>query len=247
MTSTLLRITIAVAVLGLALATGAIATARQSSVRVGEAGLAHTGALTIPLHDERDWERLRYRGIPPNNVVFGETGLHIRVDRSAGPLIYPLPSPRTVTHLTVHGRLDGELRVGGDQQGEQGFDDYALRAGLVLAGNRRLRGLERLFAPEWVKKLYALAPSGEGISVVRFFNVGADLSQFGNRRRHPLNDLLEEEVVAAASADGTFEIDVTLSPPVKTIGLWLASDGDDTGSAFSVVIARIALQQGVTP
>ena len=34
--------------------------------------------------------------------------------------------------------VDGDLRVAPQKQGEEGFDDYVLSAGLVLTGSRRL-------------------------------------------------------------------------------------------------------------
>ena len=234
-------------ILGLALSTGARLTAQRDSTGAEESGLAQMGSIPIPLDDETGWKRLRYRGIPPNDVEFSATGLHILVDRSGGPIVYPLPSPATVMRLAVRGRLEGDLRLGGGRQGEKGFDDYVCRAGLVLRGERRLRGLRRLFAPQWVRRLHALALPNEGISTVRFFNVGADVGRIGDRRVHPLSDLLEEEIAAVARADGTFEIDATLSPPVETVALWLSSDGDDTGSVFSVVIERITLTEGGRP
>jgi hypothetical protein len=101
--------------------------------------------------------------------------------------------------------------------------------------------LRRLFAPEWVRRLHALAAPNQGISIVRFFNVGTDADQIGRQRVHPLSDLLEEEVVTVPRADGTFAFDVPLNPPAEVVAVWLSSDGDDTGSAFTVLVERITL------
>ena len=200
-----------------------------------------TCSVTIPSEDDESWQLLHYSNIPTNGVDFSTLGLRIQVDHSAAPLVYPLTVPIAVARLAVRGRVDGDLRVAPQRQGEEGFDDYVLRAGLVLAGSRRLGFFRRMFAPEWVKRLYALALPNQGISNVRFFNIGTDPDQIGQHRVHPLSNLFEEEVVAVPRADGTFEFDVPLIPPVEAVAVWLSSDGDDTGSVFTVLVERITL------
>ena len=183
-------------------------------------------SVTIPSEHDAGWQLLHYSNIPANGVNFSALGLRIQVDHSAAPLVYPLSVPMTVGRLVVRGRIDGDFRVAPQRQGEEGFDDYVLRAGLVVTGSRRLGFFRRMFAPEWVKRLYTLAPANQGISKVRFFNIGIDPDQIGQRRVHPLSDLFEEEVVAVPRADGTFELDVPLIPPVEAVAVWLSSDGD---------------------
>ena len=95
--------------------------------------------------------------------------------------------------------------------------------------------------PPWLKTLFDLAPEGDGISEVRFFNLATEASHVGARRRHPLSDLLFEEVVTVPRADGTFAIDASFDSPQRTLALWLSADGDDTGSTFTVRVKRIAL------
>lgn len=193
------------------------------------------------MEDDESWELLRYSNIPPNGVDSATLGLSIRIDHSAAPLVYPLSVPMTVARLTVRGRVGGDLLFAPQRQGEEGFDDYVFRAGLVLTGSRRLGFFRRMFAPEWVKRLYVLTPPDQGISKARFFNVGTDADQIGQRRVHPLSDLFEEEVVAVPRADGACELDVPLIPPVEAVALWLPSDGDDTGSVVTVLVERITL------
>ena len=236
-----LRIVWCLLLFGLFLVTGAALAARAHASQAGPPVQTEARTVTIPLDDDESWQVLSYRNIPSHVVDFSTLELRIQVDRSAAPLVYPLSAPMAVARLTVRGRVDGDLRVEPERQGEEGFDDYVLRAGLVLTGSRRLGGFRRMFAPEWVKRLYALALPNQGISNVRFFNVGTDPGQIGQRRVHPLSDLLEEEVVAVPRADGTFELDVSLTPPVEALAVWLSSDGDDTGSVFTVLVESITL------
>ena len=226
---------------GLLLRSGAAPPVHAQPAQVGPASQSETCSVTLPSEDDEGWQVLRYRNIPANSVSFSTLGLRIQVDHSAAPLVYPLSAPMEVARLVVRGRVDGDFRVAPQRQGEEGFDDYVLRAGLVLTGNRRLGLLSRMFAPEWVKRLYALAPPNQGVSKVRFFNIGADPDQIGQRRVHPVSDLFEEEVVAVPRADGTFELDVPLIPPVEAVAVWLSSDGDDSESVFTVLVERITL------
>jgi hypothetical protein len=149
------------------------------------------------------------------------------VDRSAMPVIYPLPAQVRVNVIRVRGRIEGSLRVSAERQGQEKFDDYAFRIGLVEPGERTLNALQRRTAAPWVRKLFELAPKGSGISQIHFFNVGTEKTQIGRRRQHLLSDLIVEKVVAVPRADGRFDFVHRLERPLETIAVWLSSDGDD--------------------
>ena len=112
------------------------------------------------------------------------------------------------------------------------------------AGPRRLGRLERLVAPAWLRTLFGLAPPGTGITRVRFLAVGVNRTQVGQTRTHPMHELLEEHIVTAPAPDGTFVIDEPSVPPAVTLGVWLAADGDDTGSCYTLSLDRIELDEG---
>ncbi len=159
------------------------------------------------------------------------------------PLVYRLARPTIVSHVRAEGEVEGRLRVKPSDQGRSGFDDYALRLGIVEAGSRRLGRFERLTAPHWLRTLFDLAPPPTGIGRVRFLNVGVAPSQVGRARKHPMSDLLEERVVAAPDEQGYFHIDEPLAPPPTALGIWLSADGDDTGSCYSMLLHRLELTE----
>ncbi len=200
-----------------------------------------TATVAVPTSSATGWRVLQYQDIPAHEVAFLDEGLRIRVRRSASPVVYALPTPIDAGGLRVRGRVDGVLQIPTGLQGEEGFDDYALRAGVVLAGDRRPTLFERLFAPPWLSALFELAPEGRGLSEVRFFNLAADASHVGDRRRHPLHDLLVEEVVAVPDDDGAYVLRASIDSPEQAIALWLSADGDDTGSEFTVLVETIEL------
>lgn len=206
------------------------------------AGVAMCGTLAVPLESPIGWEVLSYARIPAHEVAFEATGLRIDVRRSAGPLVYPLTKPLTVSRVRSEGSVSTPLSLSEpSQQGRPGADDYVVRIGLVEAGARRLGRLQRLAAAAWVKRLFALAPPGTGISQVRFLNVAEAPEHIGNTRRHPLSDLLHEHVVTSVDSAGRFSIDHRFLEPIPVLALWLGSDGDDTGSTYTVTFERLQL------
>src|SRR4051812_49060710 len=207
--------------------------------------LAHRSSgevFFVPLDRTNGWQFLNYRKIPPNTFQVSPVGLEIGVTNSAAPAVFPLPGPFPVKELRVSGKITGRLKMSPGKQGEKGFDDYTIRVGLVEAGSRTLTRREKLVAAEWVKKLFALAPRGTGISRIHFFNVGTDAKQTGRSRTHPLSDLLEERIVTVPDATGRFAFSNRFEQPMNVLAVWIASDGDDTKSSFAVTLNEVELE-----
>ena len=222
-------------------ACSALAALLSSCAALAGAQGADGAATAVPLTDARAWQQLQYRNRPPHKLRFSASGLHIDVEGSAMPLIHPLPAKLRVAGVRVRGRIEGTLTIPPGKQGEEKFDDYVFRLGLVEPGERRLNFVERQVAAEWVRRLYALAPEGTGISGIQFLNVGADPAHLGRERRHPLSDLITERVVALPAPDGRFDFAYRLERPIEAIAVWLSSDGDDTGARYGVDIESIEL------
>jgi hypothetical protein len=197
--------------------------------------------VALPLADAKAWQQLEYRNRAPHKLRFSSAGLHIGVEGSAMPLIHPLPAKLRVAGVRVRGRVEGKLEIPPGRQGEEKFDDYVFRLGLVEAGDKRLNFVQRQVAAEWVRRLYALAPEGTGISGIRFLNVGADPAHVGRERQHPLSELITERVVALPAPDGRIDFAYRFERPVEAIAVWLSSDGDDTGARYGVDIESIEL------
>ncbi|MFY9313942.1 MAG: hypothetical protein WAO95_00105 [Burkholderiales bacterium] len=200
-----------------------------------------SGAAAVPLADAGAWQQLHYRNRPPHKLRFSASGLRLDVEGSAMPLIHPLPAKLRVAGVRVRGRIDGAFTVPPGKQGEEKFDDYVFRLGLVEPGERRLNFLQRQVAAEWVRRLYALAPEGTGIAGIRFLNVGADPAHLGRERQHPLSDLVTERVVALPAPDGRIDFSYRFERPIEAIAVWLSSDGDDTGARYGIDIESIEL------
>lgn len=199
-------------------------------------------AVEVEVGNLDRWISLNYSGIEANEVSLDGGRLAIGVNGSASPLVYRFDEPVDATGLTVKAEWAGALTIpDGAVQGEPNADDFVLKVGIVEAGDRTLSWLERRFAAEWIRELYALAPEGSGIERILFLSTTRSKAQVGSARRHPLSDLLHERRVTYLEQPGTFSMTHRFDKPVRALGLWISADGDDTGSAFEVRIDEIRL------
>ena len=200
-----------------------------------------TGVLALPLEQPDGWQLLEYNRLPPNRVEFTEQGMRVHVDRSASPIIYPLPAPRQVKRISISGRLDGLLDVEPRLQGQQGEDDFSLKLGLVVSGDKTLNFLQRLVSADWVRRLHDIAPEGSGIDRVLFLNAVQSEPLLGQTRRHPLSSLLHERYVWLIDRSGPFRLDYELDQATEVVAVWLSIDGDDSQSRYSMLIEDLRL------
>ncbi len=190
----------------------------------------------VPMSPER-WVGLAFNRIPKNRLEFAAGEIRVTVDKSAGPLVHKLEAPVRVNGFKVKGELKGLKKK---EAGE--FDeDSVLRIGLVAVGDKRLNAVKRVFAADWVKKLFALAPAGTGLDKIYFFNLTDRAELVGRTRPHPKSELLVERVFKAVAAEGPFEAEYQLETPIETAALWLSVDGDDTGSQFELKLRQISI------
>jgi len=204
--------------------------------------LVLAGAIALPMQQEGNWQLLEYNRLDANQVIFTDQGMTVTVDQSASPIIYPLDNPQTVTRVTVTGNLSSLLNVPAERQGLQGSDDFTLKIGLVVAGDKTLNGLQKLFSAKWIRKLFDLAPEGTGIDKIYFLNAVQYKSLLGQQRQHPLSDLIYENNVWLLDKTGDFTLDYNLPNPQKVIAVWLSIDGDDTRSSYTTTIKSLLLE-----
>ena len=201
------------------------------------------GVLAIPLQDPNIWTLEKYSNISKHEVSFQKSGMEIRVKDSASPIFYSLKRKYKITGFKVTGDFKGIPKFKSPtDQGNKNADDYPLRIGLIVPGDKQLNGLKKLFAPEWVTRLYTQIPSDFGLDHVHFFNITQNKNQLGSVRVHPSSALILEEFISLIEKPGVFKIDYHLKEPLSAIGLWLSIDGDDTDSEFTVILSNLELE-----
>jgi hypothetical protein len=213
------------------------------SIHCGVALAMSLNMIDIPVDNLENWAEAAYRGIPPNVVTVENGAIHIDVNQSSSPLIYGFDKPRRLSGFTVLASWSGRLDLpAGEVQGNASADDFVLKFGLVTAGDTRLNWFQRRVAADWILRLHELAPKGSGVNNIRFFSTTRQPELVGVTRTHPLSKLFHEERILHLEETGPFELTRSFDEPVETLGLWISSDGDDTGSAFQVTIHRILLK-----
>lgn len=200
------------------------------------------GALIIPTQDFKDWKIEQFSKIPKNEVTTSKEGLRIKVENSASPLIFPLKTKNKILGFKIKGEFFGLPQFSDvTKQGEKGFDDYALRLGFVIRGDKKLTGFKKLIAADWVKNLFSLVNDGSGLDRVQFFNVTQNQNQLGKERLHPSTDLFEEHFFKSVSVPGTFLYEHQFTTKQDVAALWLSIDGDDTKSKYEVLISELVV------
>lgn len=196
-------------------------------------------ALIVPL-DQASWTLLSYKNLPSHQISY-TSGMKISVESSAGPLVHKFTTPRSIKSLSVSALLSKNIQTT-SKLGSSGADDFPLRIGLIVAGKKRLNFMQRMAAPEWVKKLYAVAPEGAGIEKILFLNFTAHGQEASfTKRTHPKSELMEERVVGDFK-EGRLEQKIEVDLKSDILGLWISIDGDDTKSKFETTLQRIILE-----
>ncbi|NCN28200.1 hypothetical protein GW915_11555, partial [bacterium] len=201
--------------------------------------LAHE-LLLIPAPElESNWLRLRYSNIPATDYKFSDGTLTIRVDKSASPLLYPFKEPAKLKNIRLKGHMLAAAKLKPDK------DDFVLRMGPALEGNRRLNAVQRMLAPQWIKELDKLAKAkGRKLGRLDLSLVASEsTTQTWKQRQHPDTDLIDEKIVLKAGGIGPFDLNLSYpetSPP--SLGLWIGSDGDNSGAQFSLRIDELLLE-----
>lgn len=199
--------------------------------------------VVIPLQSLNGWKIEKFNKIEQNEVTASAEGLNIKVNSSAGPLVYSFSPKLRVLGFKVEGEFRGlpKFKKPSDQ-GTKGNDDYPLRIGFVVPGSKKLSGLRKLLAPSWVSQLYSFLPPNSGLDRVQFYNVTQSTSQLGDSRKHPASDLINEEFFALAEKAGPYSFSYKLKTPLEAVAIWLSIDGDDTKSNFEVFIKNLNVE-----
>jgi len=207
--------------------------------------LVLAGAIALPVQQAGNWQLLEYNRLKANEVTFTPEGMKVKVDQSASPIIYPLDGPKTVTGVSVSGNLSNLLNLTAVTRGEKVDDDFALKLGLVIAGNKTLNPLQKMFSAKWIRTLFELAPEGAGIEKIYFLNAVQHNNLLGRQRQHPLSELIYENNLWLLEKPGDFSFSHELENPQQVIAIWLSIDGDDTRSRYTTTIDSLLLENRV--
>ncbi len=185
-----------------------------------------------------NWEELKFEGIPANRTTFGGAGISIEVNESASPLVHIFPSAKSIRGIEVTGSVNG------DPNWSTTADDSLLRVGVIQQGEKRLSAIQKLTAPDWLLRVDELVgANGSGVASIHCYHLASDENRIGEKQMNPNSSIFEEIIQAAPDSDGKFKIVAEFPDPIDSPGLWLLSDGDDSGSSFQIRIESIIVTE----
>lgn len=199
------------------------------------------GVFALPVHQMTDWQVLEYSNLKPNQVTFSDSGMTVSVNHSASPIIYPFPETRTIRQIELEGSISNLIELSGGIQGNKGNDDFSLKVGLVVKGDKTLGSLQRMFSPKWVKTLFDLAPAGTGLDHIHFLSAVQFPELVGKHSSTQDSDLFYDEYIWLIDKPGEFKLKHQLEESLSVIAIWISIDGDDSQSKYTTVINKITV------
>lgn len=189
--------------------------------------------LLLPL-----FHHITFDGHKPTAYENHAQVLAAHVDASSSFLFEPFAALRVVKSITFSWRLTGGALPVKDAatEAEKAGDDAVVRVGLLIAGKAPLLPF---LAPGWIKAVRdaTTLPADALVFVV----AGA---------RHPPGatwaspydgDLRLIAAKETPGKDGWQTATHAFDPPLSVVGLWIMSDGDDTGARFDAEIRDLEL------
>lgn len=200
-------------------------------------------AMVLPMGQSDVWKRVDYANIPAHQVTRESTTMRIQIENSASPIVHTFHKPVWVTGVDVDASVKGSLIQipKGIKQGQKSADDAVLRLGLIVRGDKKLNWLQRKIAPRWLLKLEKLMPQNYGINHVQFISTCLQKDLLHKKRTHYLDSSLKEECVTLLEKVGPFTLSKKWTQPLQVLGVWIATDGDDTQSRFELKINSIEI------
>lgn len=195
-------------------------------------------AETIPLELSK-WHKVKYSKIEPNTYENIDQTLKIKVKKSSSALVYKFEKPKEIKSLTTSLKFTGKLAYKNNSPGEKGAEDFPIRVGLILSGNKQLNFFQRAIAPKWLIQLNDLGKKSGGFDKI-YSLIFYDKQPKFDYREHPLSKYFQEKVATQITREG-IEYIHQYKKPMKVIGLWISADGDDTNSSFEVEIKKLDL------
>ena len=199
----------------------------------------------IDLSDQSKWFCFGYGSRPQSQYKFSTRGMEIKVNSSTGPCLYKLDKISKIKNIKIVAESNAKFLLMPSQiQGEEDFDDYALRVGLVLVGDTRPVLVIRWFLPRWVQKLIEVAPEGLGFEHVQFFTTTQTKSLVGREKTHFGSKYFKEKASVLIGPKESFTIEEDLRMKSwEVYALWVMADGDDLNKKFTTTLKSIRVER----
>jgi len=201
--------------------------------------LSAYGRTLYPLKILKDLDTLTFSKIPETQYLAKNQSLTINVRKSASFYILPLKTPAKVKKVSFRWQLlTGKLNIDSARTEEtKEGDDAIFRAGLITLGKPRAMPW---FLPEWLETLgKKLRHPPDRL----YWLVAGSRHKKGVMWESPWSDMVRHISLTGKLQKGWNTEEYTPSPDFPAItGVMFGSDGDNSGSSFTVVLRDFQLQ-----
>lgn len=188
--------------------------------------------------DEHSVEHIHFKRINPNTVTFDNGVVQFSVDNSASFLLLAFDDIRNVKTVSFQWKATGDLNKNSEQhEKSRKGDDAWLRIGLMLEGEPAY--IPEFLQPRWMRQVRKTLkhPSNRIIYLLP----GA-LHAPGTRWKSPFADDIDLISVSSNPAgDGWKQVEHQFDETLRTVGLWIIADGDNTHSVFSSQLRNLVI------
>jgi hypothetical protein len=185
-----------------------------------------------------NFEHIEFKRIKQSRYSFHEQQLQVDVEGSSSFLMKSFDRVSEVKKVSFKWRANGAPKIKDalHEEQKQG-DDAVFKLGLLLEGND---SFSNPFVPAWVKRVDGLLkyPSEDMI-----YLVADSKHEPGQHWTNPYNKRVTMIAIESVNdTQGWQRSSYYFDVPVKVVGIWLMSDGDNTGSSFTANIKDIKLE-----
>lgn len=192
----------------------------------------------VALNFQKDsWKEIKLKAAP-NTFEYGDQ-LKIKVKNSSSPVVIKFDDVHELSAIEFQASVEGDLKQSNPPTGFE--EDALLQFGFVVVGDNQLGAMGKMFAPKWVSEIFALAPEGQGLDKVYFYNVASSKDFIGKERQNPKSKYMYEHVMFSKDDLGK-TLSFTLPKKLKTTALWIGAEGDSTESEFTTTINKVILK-----
>lgn len=186
---------------------------------------------------QENWKAIELK-TQPNSFEYGDK-LKIKVNKSSSPVVFKFEDVQEISSFEFEATVDGEMKP---PKKDTGFEeDSYLQFGFVVVGDNQLGAMGKMFAPKWVSEIFGLAPEGQGLDKVYFYNVAVNAESVNKSRQNPKSKYMFEQIIFTKNDLGKL-LTFVLPKKLKTTALWIGAEGDATESEFATTVNKVILK-----
>ena len=195
-------------------------------------------AEQIALH-EGNFEHIHFRRIQPTAVSFDADTINFDVNRSSSFLLLAFDEVKNVRAVSFQWQADGMLnKASAAQEKTRKGDDAWLRVGLIISGEPEL--IPAALLPRWVARVRDVLklPSDRMV-----YLIPDAWHAPGDTWKSPFSDNIDMiSVESHAGPDGWKQVNHAFAKPLRSVGIWLMADGDNTDSIFTSRLRNLVIE-----